>query len=242
MMKSLLSFGLSALFFPAVVNAAIINIGYTGYVSATEGAGLGYSIGDTVTGHLQIDLNKALSIGTPSGNTAAYYAAVDQHELISGYHSSVRGNSSDMVDFYDAAHEFGGTYEDLLKVSDSDAEFLLDAAYNFTSNFYSFYLEVLLPGLDWLDLNSLHSLSLNITDPALLAASRAQMYNVFASGNAADYSVYADVAVITLASLTINTAGHSATSVPETNSVWLLLVAITGLLVSRSRNTALIRN
>lgn len=246
MMKRLLSFGLSALFFPAVVDAAIININYTGYVSATEGAGLGYTVGDGVTGHIQIDLSKALGVTAQSGNVANYYTASDQHNLISGYHTGERGNSADTVDFYDAAHEYGATYEDLLKVSDSDSEFLLDANYNFTSNFYSFYLEVLLPGIDWLDINSLQNMNINITDPALLAASRAQMYNVFASGNASNYSVYADVAYITLGSLTVSATDtpedNIVTTVPETSSLWLLIVGIAGLLLGCSRSKASMRD
>lgn len=240
MIKPLLSLALSALFFPVVVHAAVINIDYTGYVSATEGAGLGYNIGDTVTGQVQIDLSKGLGTIAPSGNVVDYYAAEDQHDLISGYHPTMRGKSADLISIQDKAYEYGAAYEDFLKVSDSDSEFLLDSDFNFISNFYSFYLEVLLPGIDWLDLNSLQNLNVDITDPALLASSRAQRYNVFASGNASDYSVYADVALITLSSLRISAIDspqhNSVTAVPEGNSLGLLIIGLAGLLLIRSRD------
>lgn len=246
MIKPLLSLALSALFFPAVVHAAVINIEYTGYVSVTEEAGMGYNIGDAIAGHVQIDFNKALGFNTPSDNVANYYAAADQHDFISGYHTTARGNSSDMVDIYDAAYEHEGIFEDSLFVSDSDLEFILDEYFNFTSNFYSMYVKVVLPGVDWLDMNNLQNLNVNITDPAVLAASRGQVYNVFAAGNADSYTVYADVAQFTFSSLKITTSGTqvtgSVTAVPEANTLLLLMVALAGLLVSGARHKIAIRS
>jgi len=239
MIKPLLSLALSALFFPAVVHAAVINIEYTGYVSVTEGAGMGYNLGDAIAGHVQIDFNKALGFNTPSDNVANYYTAAEQHDFISGYHATERGRSFDMVDVYDATHEHEGTFEDYLYTSDTDSEFILDDYFNFTSNVYSMYLMVLLPGIDWLDINNLQNLNVNITDPAVLAASRGQVYNVFAAGNADSYTVYADVAQFTFSSLKITT---NDVAVPEANTLLLLMVAFAGLLLSSARKKIATRN
>src|SRR6187431_1133570 len=117
MIKPLLSFVLTALLLLVAANAAVINIDYTGNVSFTEGAGFGYNIGDAVSGHVQIDFNKALGFNAPSANIANYYVADDQHDFISGYHTASRGKSVDMVDVYDAAYEHEGVFEDGLSVS-----------------------------------------------------------------------------------------------------------------------------
>ena len=194
MIKPLLSFALAAVLFPSVASAAVININYTGYISATEGSGLGYGIGDVVSGHIQVDLTKALGIDSPSANVATYYSGDDEHNMISGYHPGAVGKSADMVEVNDAAYEHNGAFEDFLKVSDSDSVFILDPAFNYTSSFYSFYLEVLLSGVDWLSGNNLNNVNLNIADTAALSASRGQMYNVFANGNGTTYDVHADVA------------------------------------------------
>ncbi len=243
MIKPLLSFALTALLFPLTASAAVINIEYTGHVSFTEGTGFGYSLGDAVSGHAQIDFNNALGFNAPAANVANYYAAPDQHDFISGYHTTARGNSADMVDVYDASYDNGGVFEDLLNVSDSDSVFLLDEEYNFTSKFYSRYLTILLPGIDWLNINNLLSLNVNITDPAALVASSGQIYNVFAAGNSMDYSVSADVAQFTFSSLKITASENPVpTAVPESNSLFLLMVAFAGLLVGRVRNKASTRN
>ncbi len=238
MIKPLLSFALAAVLFPSIASAAVININYTGYVSGTEGNGLGHSVGELVSGHVKIDLTKALGVNTPSANVANYYAADDEHNLISGYHSSAIGKSVDFVDVNDAAYEYNGAFEDFLKVSDSDSEFIQDSAFNYTSNFYSFYLEVLLPGVDWLSGTGLDNLNLDITDAAALAASRGQKYNVFANGSSAGYNVHADVAYITFDSLKITSVTGSQTEpakVPESNAFGLLMVALLGLWVGRQR-------
>lgn len=239
MIKPLLSFALAAVLFPSVASAAIISINYTGYISATEGSGLGYGVGESVAGSVQVDLTNALSINPPSSNVANYFAAANDHDLISGYHAGAVGNSADMVDVNDASYEYNGIFEDFLKVSDSDSEFILDSAFNFTSNFYSFYLEVLLPGIDWLSGNDLSNVNVDINDATALASSRAQMYNVFAAGNAANYSVHADVAYITLSSLQITTLAvpqaNAITNVPESNGLILFMLVLTGLWVGRSR-------
>lgn len=239
MLKPLLSLALSALLLPIAANAAVINIDYTGNVSFTEGTGFGYNIGDAVSGHVQIDFNKALGFNTPSANIANYYVADSQHDFISGYHTTARGKSADMVDIYDAAYEHEGAFEDGLSVSDSDSEFLLDEFYNYTSKFYSRYLNVVLPGVDWLDINNLLNLNVNINDPAALVASSGQVYNVFSAGIGSDYTVSADVAQFTFSSLKITASDTPvATPVPESNSFFLLMVAFAGLLVGRARNKA----
>lgn len=245
MIKPLLSFALCALLVPVAAHAAVINIAYTGHVSFIEGTGLGYSIGDAVTGHVQIDLNKAMGFNTPADNVANYYVAADQHDLISGYHTTARGNSSDMVDVYDGAYEHEGSFDDFLYTSDTDTEFSLDEYFNFTSNVYSMYLKVLLPGVDWLDVNNLVNLNVDITDSAALAASSGQIYNIFAAGRFMDYTVHADVAQFTFNSLQITASDTPSTGaitkVPETNSLWLLMVAFVGLLAGRSRHKS-VRN
>ncbi|HEY8939081.1 MAG TPA: hypothetical protein VIM59_02785 [Cellvibrio sp.] len=237
MIKPLLSFALAAVLFPSIASAAVININYTGYVSGTEGNGLGHSVGELVSGHVKIDLTKALGVNTPSANVANYYAADDEHNLISGYHSSAIGKSADFVDVNDAAYEYNGAFEDFLKVSDSDSEFILDSAFNYTSNFYSFYLELIFPGIDWFSGNDLQGVNLNITDATALTASRAQMYNVFAIGNGTNYTVQADVAYISLNSLRItSTTGPQVVpvvNVPESNIALLLIIALAGLCAGR---------
>jgi hypothetical protein len=239
MIKPLLSFVLSALLLPVAANAAVVNIDYTGNVSFIEGTGFGYNIGDAVSGHVQIDFNKALGFNTPSANIAHYYVADSQHDFISGYHTAPRGKSFDMVDVYDAAYEHDGAFEDGLNVSDTDSEFLEDEFSYYTNKFYSRYLNVLLPGVDWLDINNLLNLNININDPAALVASSGQVYNVFSAGIGSDYTVSADVAQFSFSSLKITASNTPvATAVPESNSLFLLMVAFAGLLVGRARNKA----
>ena len=242
MIKPLLSFALSALLLPVFAQAAVINIDYTGHVSFVEGTGLGYSLGDAVSGHVQIDFNKALGFNTPSANVANYYVADDQHDFISGYHTSARGKSVDMLDVYDASYEYAGAFEDVLNVSDSDSEFLLDEDYNFTSKFYSRYLTILLPGVDWLNINNLLGLNVNITDPTALLASSGQIYNVFAAGGGENYTTSADVAQFTFSSLKITASGAPVATVPESNSLFLLIVAFAGLLAGRARKKVFVRD
>lgn len=246
MIKPLLSFALSVFLVPVAAHAAVIKIAYTGHVSFIEGTGLGYSIGDTITGNVQIDLNKALGFNTPAENIANYYVVADQHDLISGYHTAARGNSSDMVDVYDGAYEHEGNLDDYLYASDTDTEFLLDEDFNFTSDVYSMYLKILLPGVDWLDINNLLNVNVDITDSAALAASSGQVYDIFAAGRFMDYTVHADVAQFTLSSLQITASDTPSTgpitTVPETNSLWLLMVAFAGLLAEGLRSKAAIRD
>lgn len=253
MIKPLLSFALSALLFPVVAHAAVINIDYTGYVSATEGAGMGYNIGDAVNGHLQVDLTKVPQTDTnpPAGNYAAnyvaYYAPENEHDVISGYHTQAVGKSADFLEVIDDGYLHNGTVEDFLKVSDSDSEFILDADFNFTANnFYSFYLEVLLPGFDWFSGSNLENVNLYITDATVLTNSFAQMYNVFVTGNTTNYNVQPDVARITLDSLHITAVDvpqvTSTANVPESNALVLFILALAGVWIGRARNKAAIRN
>lgn len=245
MIKPLLSFALSALLFPITASAAVININYSGHVSSTEGSALGYSIGDAVTGHLQVDLGKVpyTDSNPPPGNYAAnyvaYYAPENEHNVISGYHTDEVGKSADFLEVVDNGYLHNGALEDFFKVSDSDSEFMLDADFNFVSNFYSFYLEVLLPGIDWFSGSNLENANIYITDPTILANSFAQMYNVFAAGNSTNYTVQADVARISLDSLQITAIDvpqvNSTATVPESNALVLLMLAFVGVWAGRQR-------
>jgi hypothetical protein len=228
MIKPILSFALTALLLPGLAKADIINIDYTGYVSAIEGTGLGYSLGDSVHGTVKIDLSKSAGFNVISDTARSYYAPADEHDLITGFHSQTRGNSADFLEIYDSAYEHNGGYEDFLKVSDSDSVFILNPDFSFDSKFYSFYVELLFPGINWLDINNLSATTFSSADSSALLSSRAQIYNVFAIGTVENTNVIADVAHVRFESLTV-----SAVSVPETNSAWLLLLSIVGLLVKR---------
>lgn len=229
MIKPILSLALTALLLPGLAKADIINIEYTGYVSAIEGTGLGYNPGDSVHGTVKIDLSKSAGFNVISDNARSYYAPGNEHDLITGFHPEDRGNSADFLEIYDSAYEYNGGYEDFLKVSDSDSVFILNPDFSFISKFYSFYLELLLPGINWLDIGNLSATTFSNADPSVLLSSRAQIYNVFATGTAGNENVIADVAHIRFESLNI-----SAVSVPESSSALLLLLAVIGLAMKRS--------
>ena len=55
---------------PLVAQAAIIEIDYSGRINYTQGTGLGYNQGDSVSGKLRVDLSK--SIGNVSVTSACF--------------------------------------------------------------------------------------------------------------------------------------------------------------------------
>lgn len=102
--------------------ASIIDINYRGTITFTDGNGLGYSVGDSVTGTIKIDLAK--STGDQVGwfeQLSLYRSNPDVNDMVSGYHSVNLGTSWDWIDLYDSIYNDNLVFSgDSLEIGDGN--------------------------------------------------------------------------------------------------------------------------
>ena len=217
---------------PLSVNAAIIDIEYSGYVSGTEGNGLGFNPGDTVNGTLRIDTSYSSGDVWSETDKARYEAGPDQYDLVSGYHTSNTGSSVDFVEIYnDSRDNFMGGFEDFLSISDSNSAFFFTSDNTYTSDFFSIQLQFAFQGIDWITSESLDNVNILVNDLVTMGPSWGVMTNSYGSGDfSGNYSAYSDTAFLNFTSVNIKSI-----NVPAPGSLMLLLIGVAGLLLCRRK-------
>ncbi len=230
MIKYLGLLAISLLIFPLVSQAAVIDISYSGYVSGIEGNGLGYKTGDSISGALRIDTSFAAGDIWSETNKARYEAGYNQHNLVTGYHSSNTGSSVDFVEIYnDSRSNYMGGFEDFLSVSDSNSEFIFTSANTYISNFFSLQLQFAFQGIDWITNTSLNNIDLTVNNLVTMGPSWGVMTNNYSTGDFnGNFSGYSDSAFLNFTSVSIKSI-----NVNETNSLILMLAIAAGLLARR---------
>jgi hypothetical protein len=89
--------------FPLQVSAHLYKFEYSGTITTLYGTGLGYSIGESVSGALTLDLSKAIDT-TPEMETAATFKSPTGENFVSGFHSQNEPLSADIFIVQNGAH------------------------------------------------------------------------------------------------------------------------------------------
>ena len=209
---------------PISAHAAVINIEYTGHVDWLTGTGLGHSFGDSVSGSVQIDLNK---VGFASfDRVKTRYDSLGNHDLVvSGYTNPAEGYSVDFINVFNNTHPVNGLFEDRVEIMDGTNSF--DDATG-TGFFNSLQLYFSFQGTDWLTSDSIAGLNIDSSEPVFLGPSFG--VKVFSrsilNDTTGEYEYFTDTA-----SFMFDFVKITSTSVPESSSVILMLLGVLGLCI-----------
>lgn len=88
-------FFLLLVIFPLQASAHLYKFEYSGTITTLYGTGLGYSIGESVSGALTLDLSKAVDT-TPAMENVATFKSLTGENFVSGFHSQSEPRSSDI--------------------------------------------------------------------------------------------------------------------------------------------------
>lgn len=81
--------------FPLQASAHLYKFEYSGTITTLYGSGLGYSIGESVSGALTLDLSKAVDT-TPEMENVATFKSLTGENFVSGFHPQSEPLSSDI--------------------------------------------------------------------------------------------------------------------------------------------------
>jgi len=209
---------------PMFANANIISLEYTGHVTFLNGDGYGKSIGDLVSGKLEIDLSKATYSELDTENVAKYNAVASAGMIGDGTAGDTGG--WDFVEIYNGSHvNWFGENEDFFQLLNSTPSTLPDS-------FDNLQITLTLGGFDWLTDLSLNNLNIITSDISTLnwsfGAINRSVSAVDSNGNTYFDS---DAAVFSLDSLKL-----VSIEVPEPGSIVLLLIGGLALLLRRRRS------
>jgi hypothetical protein len=101
---------------PLAAEAAIIQVDYTGTINSIAGTGLGYSLGEAISGGFYVDSNAPalIQILTSPNEDVAFYFGLDQ-QLVQGGHLSIDPGDSSLdtvvvIDSKIPSDSFGDAY------------------------------------------------------------------------------------------------------------------------------------
>lgn len=209
------------LLIPVSANAAVINIEYTGHVDWLTGTGLGYNLGDSISGTAQIDLSKVGSVSFDGVKTR--YDSLGGHDLVvTGYTNPADGYGIDFINVFNNTHEVNGVFEDRIEIMDATNSF--DSATG-TSFFNSLQLYFSFQGTDWLTSDSIAGLNIDTNEPVFLGPSfGVKVFSRSVQNQFGEFEYFSDTASFMFDSLKISTV-----SVPESGSFVLMLLGALGL-------------
>ena len=209
---------------PMFANANVVSLEYTGHVTFLNGDGYGKSLGDLVSGKLEIDLSKATYSELSAENVAKYHAIASAGMIGDGTAGDTGG--WDFLEAYNGSHiNWFGENEDFFQILNSTPSTLPGSVDNLQ-------ITLTLKGFDWLTDLSLNNLNINTSDASILGWSFGAL-NRSVSGIDANGNTYfnSDAAVFSLDSLKI-----VSTEVPEPGSIALLLIGSLALVLRRRRS------
>lgn len=209
------------LLMPMFANAAAINIEYTGHVDWLTGSGLGHSLGDSISGTVQIDLSKTGSVWFDGVKTR--YDSLGNHDLVvTGYTNPADGYGLDFVNVFNNTHQVNGLFEDRVEIMDATNGF--DSASG-TGFFNSLQLYFSFQGTDWLTSDSIAGLNIDSSEPVFLGPSfGVKVFSRSVQNQFGEFEYFTDTASFMFDSLKISTI-----SVPESGSFFLMLLGVLGL-------------
>jgi hypothetical protein len=216
----------SLIFLPISAVAAVINIEYSGYVTWLEGSGVGYQLGDSVSGSVQIDTSKSWGDLSPDADKARYDAIGDPTLVDSISANPVDGYPIDFIEIYNDSHlSYSGIFEDYIAVVDGG----LSSDSTGASFFKSLQLYFIFQGVDWLTSDSIDHLNIKSTDPVFIGPSFGVVVFSKSIQNASgEFEYFTDVAGFAFDSINIKPA-----NVNESGSLMLLLIGAFGLMLRR---------
>lgn len=213
-----------ALLAPMATQAAIIEIDYSGRINYTQGSGLGYNLGDTVSGKLRVDLSKSIGNVSVTPERFSHHTPLT-HDMVTGYLPANTGQPMDFVDIYNNSYStYDGRLVDYLGIFDGTREILANGEDSLTSQLQ---LSFNFNGIDWIKSYSLANLNIAIQDAFTLSPSFGAIANYLRQKN--DYGQFEyinDVAYFRFDSVKIS-------QVSEPGSIALLLLGALGLAVRR---------
>lgn len=212
---------------PIAAQAAIIEIDYSGRINYTQGTGLGYNPGDSVSGKLRVDLSKSVGNVSVTPGKFSHHTPLT-HDMVTGYLPANAGQPMDFVDIYNNSYStYDGRLVDYLSVFDGTRETLANGEDSLTSQLQ---LSFNFNGIDWIKSYNLASLNITTQDAFTLSPSFGAIANYLRQKNEyGQFEYINDVAYFSFDSVKIS-------QVSEPGSIALLLLGALGL-VSR-RKTA----
>ena len=216
-----------ASFLSISANAIVIDIHYTGVVKQLVGVGLGYNIGDAVSGSLKIDTSKSFGDSMPFETMAHYASASNEHNFISGHFNTDIGNAWDKV------YVYNNSYNDDLSYYGDSAQ-IIDATVEDTndptgSKFNSIQHSLAFNDLSVLDSDKLEYFkSLNIFDLNLSYSQGAFVSSQTIIHSPSNYENIYEFAIFDYLSFDV-----SVSKVSEPNAIFLLLFGLIALFSRR---------
>lgn len=229
-------FVLCALLGSVTANAGLVTIEYSGTVTGVSNGGWGASVGQKVGGVIEIDLSKADGKMRDEANAVSYYAATSNGMVKSDSASNSLDGGADFVDIFNNSRP--GDNLDYLwldeKTNYSSGYSSGEGPSTYSWKYTGIQLGILLPTLDWITDLSLNNINLDIRDSAILASSFGVFtYGSFMSDTATGAITYSDSRASFFAFDWLKITSPSA-QVPESGSLFLILIAALGLLLRRS--------
>lgn len=199
--------------FPMMASAAIVNIEFTAHITATAGDGIGYQVGNLISGNYVIDTSKAEGKNIDEIDAVWYYGSIHSGMLQSNFFTGTDTDYQDLMSIYNDQQNLGDQLI-LNKVMHANGPVLESV-----STIFNF------PGLDWISNFSLDNINLLFNDASVLADSNGG----FARFDMTSW-VVTDSANFMLDSVKITSI---TTSVPEPAPVLLLIAGFVALRVRR---------
>ncbi|PUA29981.1 MAG: hypothetical protein B0W54_05460 [Cellvibrio sp. 79] len=209
---------------PLVAQAAIIEIDYSGRINYTQGSGLGYNLGDTVSGKLRVDLSKSIGNVSATPEKFSYHTPL-AHDMVTGYLPANAGQPMDFVDVYNNSYStYDGRLVDYLSVFDGTRETLANGEDSLTSQLQ---LSFNFNGIDWIKSYNITNVNIATQDAFTLGSSFGAIANYLRQKNEYGQFEYTnDVAYFSFDSVNIS-------QVSEPGSIVLLLLGALGLAARR---------
>lgn len=210
---------------PMIANANVISLEYTGHITTLFGDGNGYSMGDAVSGKLDVDFSKAIYVDSNTPNTVIYQAPVSQGLVVGAVDTDAEGWNH--VEVSNDSHEnWLGEREDFFQILESRPSALLPGWVD------AFQFTLIIDGYDWLTDLTLNNINIITNDTSALTFSLGALSQSLSSVDAdGNFSFQHNAAIFSLDSVKL-----VSTQVPEPSSIALILIGGLALVIRRKRS------